>query len=356
MSDPSAARGRIARFDLWIDPVFDARLARETTLDLAVAAVGGSADAAWAALQPAHVYVISAAKGELPAPYHAHAALLARCPDLLVVSSCGAGFDTVDVDACTRAGVAVLNQAGGNAASVAEMAYGLILGVQRRIVESDLKMRTMRDFPRESLMGREIQGQTLGLVGIGHIGTRMATIGRAFGLRVLATDPYVTPDEIRRRGAEPVDLDTLVRASDIVSIHCPRDASTINLFDAPRFAAMKQGAIFVNTARGGIHNEADLAAALESGHLAGAGLDVWEPEPPPLDHPLLAQHNVIATYHTAGVTHEARRNIAAINAEQIAALFRGVRPERLINPAVWDVFRARWQQTFGTPFERGLGL
>jgi len=132
-----------------------------------------------------------------------------------------------------------------------------------------------------------------------------------------------------------------------VSLHCPRDASTLRMMDAAAFARMKQGAIFVTTARGGIHDEAALCAALGSGHLAGAGLDVWDVEPPPLDHPLLALGNVVASFHTAGVTHEARRNMAAIAAEQIVGVLKGGRPPRLINPEVWPAYAARFQAVLG---------
>jgi D-3-phosphoglycerate dehydrogenase len=147
-----------------------------------------------------------------------------------------------------------------------------------------------------------------------------------------------------RRGARKVELDELVATSDIVSLHCPRDASTVNLFGAAQYARMKKGAYFITTARGGIHDEIALAEALRSGHLAGAGLDVWQPEPPPLDHPLLALDNVFATYHTAGVTHEARRNIATMGAEQIVGLVRGEKPPRLVNPEAWGTFRTRAAQ------------
>jgi D-3-phosphoglycerate dehydrogenase len=138
-----------------------------------------------------------------------------------------------------------------------------------------------------------------------------------------------------------VSLPQLLAQSDIVSLHCPRDASTLKLIDAAAFARMKKGAIFVSTARGGIHDEVALVQAMQSGHIAGAGLDVWDQEPPPLDHPLLAMDNVYATFHTAGVTHEARRNVASIAAEQIVALLAGERPPRLINPEVWPAFEQR---------------
>ncbi|MFD1579759.1 hydroxyacid dehydrogenase [Ramlibacter ginsenosidimutans] len=267
--------------------------------------------------------------------------MIERCPKLLAVSSAGAGYDTVDVEACTHAGIAVVSQLGGNAPSVAEMAIGLMLAVSRRIVESDRKLRTQRGFSRESVMGSDIGGKVLGVVGIGYAGTRTATLAKAFGMRVLAFDPFVAPEEIRRRGAEPVDLETLLRSADVVSLHCPRNKDTLNYFDAKRFASMKKGAYFISTARGGIHDEQALAEALTSGHLGGAGLDVWKEEPPALDHPLLALHNVVATFHTAGVSHEGRRNVAKSAAEQVLQLLRGERPPHLINPEVWDAFLER---------------
>lgn len=335
---------RVVRSDLWIDAVFDARLAREPGVSVGVFPVRGDAAGAWATLGEAHVYHVSAAKDELPREWFADADLIARCPALLCVSSSGAGYDTVDVAACTAAGIAVVNQAGANAASVAEHTLGLMLGVSRRMLESDRRLRREQGFTREDVMGHEIGGKTLGLVGIGHIGTRVAALGRAFGMEVIATDPLLSADEIARRGARAVSLPELLAQSDFVSLHCPRDAGTTKLIDAAAFARMKPGAIFVSTARGGIHDEAALAQALRSGHLAGAGLDVWDQEPPPLDHPLLAMDNVFATFHTGGVTHEARRNVARVAAEQIAGLLAGERPPRLVNPEVWPAYEKRRAQ------------
>lgn len=338
------AHGRVVRANLWIDAAFDQRLAREPGVDLQVfAAHGDHADdaAAWQALSQAHVYHVSAAKDELPTRWWARGELLARCPQLLCVSAGGAGYDTVDVAACTAAGIAVVNQAGGNAVSVAEHTLGLMLGLSRRMVEGDRRLRRELGYTREDVMGHEICGRTLGLVGIGHIGTRVAALAQAFGLNVIATDPHLPPDEVQRRGARAVSLPELLAQADIVSLHCPRDASTLRLFNAETFARMKRGALFITTARGGIHDEAALLQALQSGHLAGAGLDVWDQEPPPLDHPLLALDNVYATYHVAGVTHEARRNMARISAEQIVGVLAGGRPPRLVNPEVWPAFEAR---------------
>ena len=248
--------------------------------------------------------MISSAKDELPCRWFVTADLLQRCPRLLCVSTSGAGYDTVDVEACSKAGIVVVNQAGINAPAVAEHTLGLILALSKRIAECDRRLRRERGFAREDLIGRNISEKTLGIVGIGHVGTRVARLARAFGMTVLAYDPYVDADETARRGARSVTLDEMLSQSDIVSIHCPRTSETMGMIDARAFARMKQGTLFVTTARGGIYDEAVLFDALQSGHLAGAGLDVWEKEPPPLQHPLLTLENVIATYHTAGVTVE----------------------------------------------------
>jgi D-3-phosphoglycerate dehydrogenase len=344
----SAHRKSVVRFDLWLDPAFDERLAREADIDVKVCAVAGAEQESWTALKQAHVYHISPAKDELPRHWFVTADLLERCPNLVCVSAAGAGYDTVDVAACTEGGVAVVNQAGGNAASVAEHTLVLMLDVSRRISESDRRLRRERGFSREDVMGHETAGKVLGLVGIGHIGTRVAALAHAFGMTVLATDPYLTDEEIGRRGATPVALEHLLAQSDIVSLHCPRDKDTLKLIDARAFARMKPGALFITTARGGIHDETALAQALQSGHLGGAGLDVWDQEPPPLDHPLLKLDNVVATYHTAGVSHEARRNVAAIAAEQIVGVFKGGRPPRLVNPEVWPAYVARFEAVLGT--------
>lgn len=341
------ARVPVVRFDSWVDPVFDQALRGEPGIALSVQAMPADAAAARAALREARVFHVSAAKDELPAHCHVSESLLAECPALLCVSSYGAGYDPIDVAACTRAGIAVVNQSGGNAVSVAEHTLGLILAVTHRIAESDRRLRTERGFSRESLTGTEIAGKTLGLVGIGHIGRRVAALGAAFGMRVLASDPLLTDAEIVARGAQAVPLDTLLAQADIVSLHCPRDARTLRLIDAAAIARMKRGAVFISTARGGIHDEQALAQALAEGRLAGAGLDVWDREPPPLDHALLALPTVVATYHTAGVTHEARRNMARISAEQIIAVLAGQRPPRLVNPEVWPAYAARFAAAFG---------
>ena len=332
---------RVARFDITIDPAFDQRMRSTPGLELAVAPLAISDEEVTRALAGAHIYHVSSARNEMAKYTFVTAGLLERNPQLLAISTYGAGYDSVDVAACTRKGVIVMNQAGGNRDSVAEHTIALILGLVHRLVESDRRMRSDRGFTREDLMGHEVKGMTLGLVGIGQVGRTVAGIAKALGMHVIATDPYVDAAETERRGARAVTFEELLATADVVSLHCPRDDSTLGMMGAAQFARMKRGAYFITTARGGIHDEAALAEALSSGHLAGAGLDVWEPEPPPLAHPLLSMPNVFATYHTAGVTFEARRNIARMAAEQIAGLARGEKPPRLVNPEAWTAFSAR---------------
>ncbi|MGE8628723.1 MULTISPECIES: hydroxyacid dehydrogenase [Achromobacter] len=342
MSAPARPRAsRLCRLDLWLNPVFDRIIGETPGISLSVLPARGDDARTLAGLRTAHAYHVSAAKDELPRQWFVTADLIRQCPELVCVSSGGAGYDTVDVAACTAAGIAVVNQAGGNAASVAEHTYALLLAVQRRVVESHLRLRHDTGFSREDLMGHEIHGAVIGLVGLGQIGTRVARIAQGFGLRVLAHDPLLDAETIRARGAEPVGLDRLLAESDCVSLHCPLDASTRGLFDARAFAAMKSGAVFISTARGGIHDEAALYDALRAGHLRGAGLDVWQQEPPARDAPLLGLANVVATFHTAGVTHEARRNVARSSAMQLAAMLRGERPPQLVNPEVWPIASRR---------------
>ena len=339
---------QVFRLDLPLDgETFDGLINAQSAIKLEIHPARGADDAAWHSLQGAHVYHVSSAKDDLPPHWFVNQALLERCPNLLAVSSYGAGYDTVEVDACNRAGVAVMNQAGSNASAVAEHTLGLILGLSKRIGESDRRLRRGERFARHEAMGFDLRGRTLGLVGIGHSGGRVAHLAQAFGMRVLAHDPYVTQEEVKRRGAESAGMAQLLSQSDVVSLHCPLDASTRKLMDAVSFAAMKPGALFISTARGGIHDEKALFDALTSGHLAGAGLDVWSTEPPPVDHPLLTLDKVLATHHTAGVTLDSRRQMASMAAQQIIGLASGQRPPRLVNPEVWPAFALRFERLLG---------
>ena len=300
------------------------------------------------ALSASHVYCITSTRQELPWEYRCDAALLARCPDLLAVSTSGAGYDTVDPKACTAAGVLVVNQSGANADAVAEHAAAMLLSLSKNIPQTDRSLRSSDRLSREHFKGWNARGRTIGLIGIGNTGRRLARIcGPGLQMKVLAYDPYLTGEEIRERGATKVDLAALLAQSRFVSIHCPYSDETRNMIGARELAAMQPGSYLITTARGGVVDEQALAAALESGHLAGAGVDVWNEEPPPVSHPLLALPNVIATHHTAGITHDSRENMRTWNAQQVLGILRGERPPRLVNPDAWPRFVQRFETLFG---------
>jgi D-3-phosphoglycerate dehydrogenase / 2-oxoglutarate reductase len=299
-------------------------------------------------LAAAHAYQIGAARDELAKHFHAHADLLRRAPNLLIVSSNGAGFDPVDVEACTAAGVLVVNQSGGNAHSVAEHAVGMLLTLSKRIIEADRALRRDPNVNRNALMGTEAQGKTIGIVGLGNVGRRIAALCRGLlAMNVLAYDPYLSTTEMAERGGEKVALDDLLRRSDYVSINCPLTRDSRGMIGAREFALMQKHAYFITTARGFIHDEDALVEALREKRIAGAGLDVWAKEPPPPEHPLLQFDNVLASPHTAGVTKEARENMGRIAAEQMLDALDGKRPPRIINPEVWPDYVKRFARTFG---------
>jgi D-3-phosphoglycerate dehydrogenase len=302
----------------------------------------------WAEFAEAHVYQIRATRSELPAELFANAEFLARCPQLLAVSTNGSGADTIDLAACTAAGVLVVNQAGGNKEAVAEHAIGMMLCLTKRIFEADHAVRTVPNLRREDLMGHDIFGRTLGIIGLGHIGKRVSELARnLFQMKVIAHDPFIDDSDFAANGAEKADLESLLSRADFITVHCPRNPSSEHMIDAKALAHVQPHAYYVNTARGGIHVESDLADALREKRIAGAGLDVWEREPPPLDHPLLGFDNVIVSPHTAGVTHEARTNVVTGTIEQIDDIVSARRAPRILNPEVWDRYCDRFDVIFG---------
>ena len=205
------------------------------------------------------------------------------------MSSNGAGYDTVDVKACTEAGVLVVNQSGGNRHSVAEHVLAMLLTLSKRIIETDRVMRREDGMNRNTYIGNEAHGKTIGIVGLGNVGSRVAELCRGlFAMPVLAYDPYLSAEEVARRGARKVELDTLMAEADFVSVNCPLTEETRGMIGAKQFARMKPTAFFINTARGFIHDEKALEELLKAKKIAGAGLDVWDKEPPPTNHPLLS--------------------------------------------------------------------
>jgi D-3-phosphoglycerate dehydrogenase / 2-oxoglutarate reductase len=299
-------------------------------------------------LSAAHAYQVGAARDELAKHFHVDQDLLRRAPNLLIVSSNGAGFDPVDVDACTAAGVVVVNQSGGNANSVAEHALGMLLTLSKRILEADRALRRERDVNRNALIGNEAKGKTIGIVGLGNVGRRIAELCKGLlHMKVIAYDPYLTAEEMAARGGEKVELDDLLRRSDFISISCPLTRESRGMIGGREFELMQPHAFFITTARGFIHDEAALFEALRDRRIAGAGLDVWAKEPPPPDHPLLQFDNVLASPHTAGVTREARMNMGRIAAEQLLDALDGKRPPRIVNPEAWPAYARRFERAFG---------
>ena len=348
MRDRTAANiKRLAYFEKFFDPIAERTLAARPEIELLCLRYDRPESDIWPEMSRAHGYQIQP-RGELREPWFGDAALLRRCPSLLAISSSGAGYDMVDVDACTAAGVIVCNQSGFNKEAVAEHTLGFILSLSKKIGLADKMLRREGVRDRFRYMGNDIRGKTVGLVGIGQIGTRTAELCRVlFGMTVLAYDPYLTGEQTRERGAAKVELDELLRRSDFVSLHCPRNGETMGMIGHAQFALMKPTAFFVSTARGGVHKEDDLADALREGKIAGAGLDVFLQEPPRPDHPLLAFDTVVATPHTAGMTEESLYDMAVATAEQWITIFAGGVPPRLVNPDAWPRYAERFDSLLG---------
>ena len=346
MAASVSRRFRVGYLDRPMHEAFERTAGADPALLVERIALDQPHEAVLSALGRCHGYYVAASRDELPQPFHLTPALLARMPHLLIAVSYGAGYDTIDVAACTRAGVAVVNQAGGNAEGVAQHTLGMMLALLKRIPETHAALRAGSVGSRDAFMGRELIGRTIGIVGLGHIGTRVARILAAFQCRVLAYDPYLDAATCRARGAEKAELAPLLAAADIVTLHCPLTGETRGMIGGAAFSAMRAGAIFISTARGGIHDEAALHEALASGHLAGAGLDVWQKEPPAADHPLLSHPAVIASIHTAGVTHESRERVGRMAAEAFIEAAAGRALPRLLNPEVLARYRERYEAAF----------
>ena len=338
---------RLVFFEKFFDPIAEQRLEQRPDIDLVKLRYSRPEDETWSQMSRAHGYQIQP-RGELREPWFGNAELLQRCPNLLAISSSGAGYDMVDVEACSAAGVIVCNQSGFNKEAVAEHALGFMLALSKRIVAADRALRREGVRDRFEFMGNDIHAKTLGVVGIGQIGSRVAELCRSlFGMTVLACDPYLSAEQIRERGAQKVELDELFRRSDFVSLHCPRNNETMGMIGRAQFESMKPTAFFISTARGGVHDEDALADALRERRIAGAGLDVFMEEPPRLNHPLLGFDTVIASPHIAGVTAESMRDLAIATAEQWIAIFAGELPPRLVNPAAWPRYAERFERCFG---------
>ena len=287
-----------------------------------------------------------------PATLHAHLAdaealitrsstavtaeLLEHAPRLRFVGRAGVGIDNIDVDACSRRGIVVVNAPFGNVVSAAEHTLGMILALVRRLADAQAVLKS-GTWDR-SIYGSELFGKTIGVVGLGKVGSRVAARLRSFEIELLAHDPYISAGRATDLGATLVDFETLLRRADLITFHVPLTEETENMVRASELALTKPGVRIVNCARGGIVNEADLLVALESGHVAGAAIDVWSEEPPRSDtvRQLIAHPKVVDTSHLGANSAEAQVNVAVDVAKQLAAFRDGELVEFAVNIPVGD--------------------
>lgn len=311
---------------------------------LAPAAVKLLADAG---LEP--VYVAAYAKGEglidavraarpvaiLSRMGRIDAAVFAAAPELRVISKHGVGVDNIDVDLASAHGVPVLVATGANAVSVAEHAMALLFAVAKRLLPLDAGLRAGR-WEKPGFKGRELAGSRIGLVAFGSIARQMARYAQAFGMQVCAFDPFCPDEVFAETGVTRIaTLDELVARCEVISLHSPLTPDTRNMIDARRLALMRPDAIVINTGRGGLIDEAALAAALAEGRIAGAGLDTFAQEPPAPDHPFWSEPRLVMTPHIGGVTTAANERVGVDAAQGIVDVLAGrpVPPARIVNRA-----------------------
>ncbi len=256
--------------------------------------------------------------------------LIEAADRLRVIGRAGIGVDNVDLPAATARGVIVMNTPEGNAITTAEHAIALMTSLARRIPQATASVRA-GEWERTKFSGKELFNQVLGLIGLGTIGSIVADRARGLRMRVIAVDPLVSEERAQRLGVELVSLDELYRRADVISVHVPKTKDNTGMIGAAAFDKMKDGTLIVNAARGGIVSEAALLAALESGKVAGAAIDVFETEPPPADHPLLQRDDVVLTPHLGAATTQAQLNVAIDIATQVRNYLRSGVVENAVN-------------------------
>jgi len=256
-------------------------------------------------------------------------------PKLKIVAQMAVGFDNIDVKEATRRGICVTNTPEVLTETTADFAWALLMAVARRVVEADNYVRSGQwkvGWHPSMLLGQDVHSATLGIVGAGRIGSAVARRAKGFNMRILYYDVVPRPDLERDLGAKHVDLDTLFRESDFVSVHVALTKETYHLVDARKLILMKKTAYLINNSRGPIVDERALYNALKEGRIAGAGLDVFEQEPTPTDNPLLELENVVLAPHISSASHETRSKMADMAADNLIAFFEGKRPPNLVNP------------------------
>jgi len=261
-------------------------------------------------------------------------------PKLKIVAQMAVGFDNIDVQEATKRGICVTNTPEVLTETTADFAWALLMAVARRVVEADKYVRTGKwkvGWHPSMMLGRDVYGATIGIVGAGRIGFAVARRAKGFNMKILFYDVIPRPEMEKELGAKRVDLDTLLRESDFISIHVPLMKETYHLMCAEKLKLMKKTAYLINNARGPVVDEKALYEALKEGRIAGAGLDVFEQEPTPLDSPLLKLDNVVAAPHISSASYETRSKMAEMVAENLVAFFEGRKPPNLVNPEVMKV-------------------
>lgn len=253
---------------------------------------------------------------------------------LKIIARAGVGVDNVDVEAATEKGIMVVNAPESTSITVAEHTMGIILSLARKISIADKSVKEGK-WEKSKFMGSELAGKTLGVIGMGRIGSQVATRCKAFDMEILVNDPYITEEVASRLGAKIIERDTLFKEADVITIHVPLTPETKHSIGREQFALMKDTACIVNCARGGIINEEELFEALSTGEIGGAGLDVFEKEPPE-GNPLLTLDNLVATPHIGASTREAQRDAAIIVAKEIKKVLTGGTPKNVLNMPVMD--------------------
>ncbi len=335
---------RLVYFGHWTNPIGEETLSKDENTEMAFNERGLSMEETKAALATANGYLLSFREISV------NAELLKECPDLLAVGSRVAGFENVDVDACTEAGVLVVNQGGIGNEPVAEHVIAAMISLSKNIPQADRALRAGHIKGPGEFTGNDVMNRTMGVIGMGNIGARVTDICKgAFSMRVLVHDPFLSDEQISERGGEPCSLDDLMSESDYITLHVPLSDKTQGMIGKKEFAMMKSTAYFINTSRGPNIDEAALTVALQEGALAGAALDVWDPEPPLPDNPLLAMDNVLATQHVSGPTYQAHEAMSKSAADQWATIFRGEKPPRLANPEAWPNYVERYTRIVGEP-------
>lgn len=339
---------RLVYFDTWIDPVADEILGTAPWIEVVRLSQDDDEQYVFDVMKDAHGYQMLA-KTEMQRRWWPDRSFIEKCPNLLAVASLGAGYDACDDAACTEHGIMVVNNSGANSDSVAQHAIGMLLALGKNMIRHDRMMRAAPGLDRMQCPGLEATGKTLGIIGLGNIGRRTAKIARhALNMNVIAYDPYISDQDFADRDATKATFDEIFEMSDFISVHCPLTAETRGMIDAAAFAKMKPSAYFITTARGGIHDEAALVDALAADQMNGAGVDVFDVEPPGPGHPLMQFQNVLMSPHAAGITDVCNYKMAKWGAEQWIEVLSGRRPPRLVNPACWPAYVERHTRIFGT--------